>query len=36
MKDAKVIEGDLLKEKFKFTNDNIKKLTEDVEKLKEK
>ena len=36
MKDTKVIEGELLKEKLKSTNDNIKKLTEDVEKVKEK
>ena len=35
MKDTKVIEGELLKEKLKSTNDNIKKLTEDVEKVKE-
>ena len=36
MKDTKVIEGELLKEKLNSTNDNIKKLTEDVEKFKEK
>ena len=36
MKDVKVIEGELLKEKFNSTNDNIKKLAEDVEKIKEK
>ena len=35
MKDAKVIEGELLKEKLNSTNDNIKKLTKDVEKVKE-
>ena len=36
MKDTKVIEGELLKEKLNSTNYNIKKLTEDVEKVKEK
>ena len=36
MKDAKVIERELLKEKLTSTNDNIKKLAEDVEKVKEK
>ena len=36
MKDVKVIEGELLKEKLNSTNDNIKKLAEDVEKIKEK
>ena len=36
MKEVKVIEGDLRNEKMKFTNENIKKLTEDVEKIKEK
>ena len=36
MKDVKVIEGELLKEKLNSTNDNIKKLAEDVEKINEK
>ena len=36
MKEIRVIDGELLKEKFKFTNDNITKLSEDVEKIQEK
>ena len=36
MKDVKVIEGESLKEKLNSTNDNIKKLAEDVEEVKEK